>query len=155
MGISITIGNAVPKMADEDDDPDDRSPRWEVVGGESPDAPSFFGEEASSTRSPSYGQWAQFCRSVGLVGLMGENGTLVPSHPGVAILRPSDLAAVREALHAWRARPWPNPERIAGFNEYDAETDPRLDGNQARLLWLEFWIDWALKNCEHPAMGNT
>jgi hypothetical protein len=148
MGYTIKIGNAVPVMPQGED-------RWAVVGGESPDAPSFPGEEASSTRSPSYTQWANFCRDVNLVSLLGERGALMASHPGVALLRPSDLAAVRAALLAWRERPWPTAERIAGFNDYDVEPDPRYDGNLARLLWLEFWIDWALRNCEYPALGNT
>jgi hypothetical protein len=39
---------------------------------------------------------------------------------------------------------------------YDVrEPDPRYDGNLARLRWLEWWVDWALKNCKLPAVGNT
>lgn len=161
MGYTLTIGNAVPRMPSQSeiDDDEDRTPGWDVNGGESEDAPSFPGDERGSARSPSYSGWAEFCRATGLSSLffgaqgfarrenIAERDTcLIHQHPGVTLLRALDLVEVRHAVALWKAKPWPTEERIPGF-------DPEL--NLARLLWLEFWIEWALKNCEHPAIGNT
>lgn len=176
MGYNLTIGNAVPDMptrAQVDGD-ETRTPRWTVRAVTAPDAPMFLGEsEACSERSPSYSGWAQFCRDTGLSSLfygatrharsdgIAERETcLIQEHPGVALLRASDLDEVRAAIASWRARPWPTEERIAGWDPTlepfsEAKPDPRYDGHLARLLWLEFWIEWALRNCEHPALENT
>ena len=176
MGYTLTIGNAVPRMPSkaEVEGDETRTPDWTVEGGRSDAAPSFPGEWGpNSSRSPSYTGWAFFCRDTELSslfygacnharkeGIAERETSLLENHPGVALLRASDLAEVRHAIAMWQAKPWPTSVRIPGWEPnkdgFDGEkTDPRYDGNLARLLWLEFWIDWALKNCEHPAMGNT
>ena len=172
MGFTITIGNAIPQVPtqSEIDEGEDRTPRWRVQRGESEDAPSFPGDIEGSVRRPSYQVWGEFCQATDLSSLFfGAQGQknitprdtcLILDHPGVTLLAASDLVEVRHALELWRAKPWPTKNRIAGFDPNisafdDQVPDPQYDGHLCRLLWLEFWIDWALKNCEFPAIGNT
>lgn len=172
MGYTLTIGSAAPEIPDDLDE--DNEPGWRVQGMAHPDAPSFPGDEMTgkgSSRSPSYSAWADFCDATGLRDLFygaspNNNGgkytrdvCLIRSHPGVALLRPADLLEIRHARIQWEARKWPTEERIAGWEGRDpfskAEPDPRYDGNLARLLWLEWWVAYALENIKLPAMGNT
>jgi hypothetical protein len=171
MGYTITIGNAVPRVPtnlDEDIEPD-----WTVEGATHPEAPSFPGDGMTgkgSDRSPSYGGWAEFLDAAGLrdlfFGARGDGGnwtrdvSLMRKHPGVALLRPSDLLEIRHARIQWEAKPWPAEERIAGWDpdlkwSDTREPDPKYDGVLARLIWLEWWVEWALANCKLPAVGNT
>jgi hypothetical protein len=55
-----------------------------------------------------------------------------------------------------------HPDSIPGFvsdgfikDEYREEIDEeRADPILARLIWLDYWMSWALENCEHPAIYN-
>lgn len=168
MGYTITIGEAEPEWPTHPDE--DNEPGWTVKGRSRADAPTFPGDGMtgfSSERSPSYGGWSGFCRETGLHDLFfgsrnGEwtrNVSLMRQHPGVAMLRPEDLLEIRHARIQWEAKKWPTEERIAGWDpNYDfrtgGEPDPRYDGNLARLIWLEWWVDFALQNCKRPALGN-
>lgn len=171
MGYTIKIGNAEPELPTEDYD---NTPGWKVDGTSHPEAPVFPGDGMTgngSDRHPSYSQWADFCREVGLYDLFfgcaswnkersARETCLMGHHPGVAILRPADLLEIRQARERWEAKPWPTAERIAGWDPtlhmFDQrEPDPRYDGNLARLRWLEWWVTWALANCKVPALGNT
>jgi len=74
------------------------------------------------------------------------------NHPGRLLLLPSHLEIIRESLTLWKRA---HPKAIAGWcecrdcyswgkgNKYIHE---ELDDILARLIWLEFWTDWALKN---------
>ncbi len=173
MGYTIKVGEAEPRWPENLDE--DNEPDWTVKGFSLPEAPSFPGDDMTgrgSARSPSYSAWGNFCDETGLRDLFygadaRNNGgkytrdtCLIRSHPGVAILKPSDLLEIRHARIQWEAKPWPAEERIAGWdptlNWNDTrEPDAKYDGNLARLLWLEWWVDWALTNCKRPALGNT
>jgi hypothetical protein len=76
---------------------------------------------------------------------------LIADHPGAVPLLPGDLEYVRAARIR---REQTNGGRPPGFWEDDG-TDNGNDHTLARLLWLEFWIDWALDNCEVPIIQNT
>jgi hypothetical protein len=180
MGYTIKVGNAGPHVPTEDYD---NTPDWEVEGMSHPEAPTFPGDDLTSNtnaRSPSYLVWANFLEEVGLLDLFfGADGRNMPGkkatrevclmrdHPGVALLRPTDLLEIRQARERWEAKSWPTAERIAGWDpderlhpwskDFDSkrEPDPRYDGNLARLRWLEWWAAYALANCKTPAVGNT
>ena len=171
MGYTINIGSAEPEWPANLDE--DVEPGWTVEGLAREDAPTFPGDEMtgnSSSRSPSYSTWANFCRETGLYDLFfgaRYDGSTEPTrdvclmrkHPGVAALRPADLLEIRHARIRWEAKPWPTTERIAGWDPTKAwndnsEPDPRYDGNLARLLWLEWWVTYALENLKRPAVGN-
>lgn len=171
MGYTITIGEANPVWPTDPDESNE--PDWEVKGLALDGAPEFPGDSMTgkgSSRSPSYSTWSEFCRNTGLYDLFfgaryepGREVTrdvcLMRSHPGVAMLRPSDLLEIRHARIQWEAKSWPTPERIAGWDPTKAwndnsEPDPRYDGNLARLIWLEWWVAYALENMKRPALGN-
>lgn len=173
MGYDIYIGEADPYFPSGEEREYDRTPRFKVATRCHPEAPVFPGDgltENSNHRAPSYGTWTDFARDVGLYDLFfgarpvyGEKITrevsLMREHPGIALLTASDLLEVRQARERWEAKPWPASERIAGWDPAHrwtdpGEPDPRYDGGLARLLWLEWWITWALANCKAPAIYN-
>lgn len=124
--------------------------RCEVTPGQSDDAPVFPGEDYNvqvGIRWPSYSVWAEFARSVGLYPMFydEEDGLLRP-HPGVRRLSESHRLQVAAALLKYRER---HPDAVPQFAVSDE------DSTLARLVWLDFWIGWALKNCALPAFGNS
>ena len=169
MGYTITIGNAVLQYTAED-----LHLRIEVLGANHPEAPDhdvFTG--ISSSRSPSYTVWSNFCRDAGISVLFYGGGwdrtagkyvpcpdvfhretPLMAHHPGVQPLCRADLDFVRAARIK---REQANGGKPPGFWEgpMGQEKDNGTDSILARLLWLEFWFEWALDNCTIPAIGNT
>ena len=138
MGYAINIGERTGKKGRGRD----------VAHVELPDAPRFDGDERtgrSNSRHPSYSQWPEFARAVGLdlFFFHAERGTM-RDHPGIVPLEPRHLRTVRKALAEYKAS---NPDSVPGWGK---RQDPML----ARMLWLEFWISWALKNCKFPAREN-
>jgi len=78
------------------------------------------------------------------------------------VLREQDHGAVRLALETYRSA---HPDAKPGWcccddcstrpmDKSDNLPHEDLDATLARLTWLEFWIRWALDNCEHPAIYN-
>lgn len=120
-----------------------------VAGMALRNAPQFPNDEMTGQgngRHPGYSQWSDFCDEAGLEELFFAKHTgLMSAHPGTFMLRREHHATVRRALDAWRAK---HPTSTPGFG---GEYDPIL----ARLMWLDFWMDWALTNCERPAISNT
>jgi hypothetical protein len=41
-----------------------------------------------------------------------------------------------------------------GFEGWGYEGPARYDYMLARLIWLDWWMRWALENCETPAIEN-
>lgn len=162
MGYNFTIGNAVPEFRNEDGE---LSARWVVEGASSDDAPTFPNDDATGNgngRSPSYSVWADFCRDTGLYDLFyDERGHLHAGHPGCVMLKRSDLERVKEARDEWQKKAT-LPPGFAGYPEFNKEKqewehadDGKYDGALARLIWMEWWMAWALDNCETPAIQNT
>lgn len=114
-----------------------------------PVAPSFTGDPLSdhkNGRHPSYHGWHEFVKKVGLNDFFfDEDCGLMSAHPGCFILKPEHLSKIQETKTNWIAR---HPNAVPGF------MDTKFDDVLARLIWLEFWIDWSLKNCKNPAIFN-
>jgi hypothetical protein len=145
MSYDIYIGNAEVEELEEDD----VSYQIRVNRITLPDAPTFPGDEMTgngNSRHPGYSQWSEFCRKSGLYNLFfdKEDG-LMQSHPGNTALNESHSKVIEQALADWKED---HPNATPGFDN-DLH-DPIL----ARLIWLDFWVKWALKNCEHPAIWN-
>lgn len=169
MGYTITIGNAALKF-----DQDDLYLRIDVEGAEHPDAPAhcrFTGN--GNSRSPSYTTWHEFCQDAGIYPLFYGQGwdrdarryrecpegfhretPLLVEHPGCQPICHADLGYITAARIR---REQTNGGKPAGFFESigGCEIDNGTDHTLARLLWLEFWVRWALENCTIPAVGNT
>lgn len=139
MSYSIYIGRLVS-------DPEDGA--YTVVEETSVYAPRFDNDDMtgqSNGRHPGYGQWSEFCKIAGLAALFyGDRGFLKP-HPGVRPLFRGQLGTVSAALQEWKRK---FPGRTPGFAEGQ---DPIL----ARLIWLEWWMNYALDKYEYPAMANS
>jgi hypothetical protein len=154
MGYTFRVGNAVPSH-NKDDFPY-LSARWEVEGATSDEAPVFEGDEMTGNtneRSPSYTVWSDFCKATGLYEFFyDERGHLHASHPGCVGITKEDANFVTAALNRYRAKSTLPP----GFEkEWDYAGPANFDYNLARLMWLEYWMQWAVNNCETPAIQNT
>lgn len=151
MSYTITIGNAelcaddgtfsvyVPDVAL------DNAPRF-----------PFDPSENTNSRAPGYAMWANFCEESGLHELFfNHNDGLMREHPGCFVLTRDHLEVVRGVLGRWKRTNepgwdwsnWQSPDKDDGVRG--------RDGALARLLWLEWWMDWALTNCFRPAIQNT
>lgn len=166
MGYTITIGNAV--LVDYGDAPDDWDgqyvARFEVKLETHSEAPAFPGDEMtgqSNQRSPSYSAWEDTMREAGLGGLFHPPGTepetrnyfAFPEHPGCQAITPAMLATVSAAI-ARRQEVSSKPPGFMGRKWQPGDPGP-YDACLARLLWLEWWMAWALKNCVRPAIQNS
>jgi hypothetical protein len=141
MGYTIRVGNAV--VADQDVERVHVKQTWRG------DAPAFPGDYADkiNERMPSYGQWEDLAKQTGLKRLFfAEKTGLLSQNPGCAALEPRHLHEVQSAIEVIRTR---FPETTPRF---DVSTE---DAHLARLLWLEWWMEWALANCEFPAIYNS
>jgi hypothetical protein len=152
MGYTFKIGNAVSEF-DKSNFPH-LSAEWDVMSVTHPDAPTFPNDEMtgnSSERSPSYSTWAEFCRETGIFSLFyDERGHLHGGHPGCIGITPEMAAEVAQALERRRAKASLPP----GFEGWDYQGPARYDYNLARLIWLDWWMRWAIENCETPAIAN-
>ena len=154
MGYNIIIGNAEP-FFDKDDFPF-LFARWRVKTIELDNAPSFINDctSKSNMRSPSYTVWSDFCRSTGLYELFfnAANGLISAcGHPGCIGITKDDLDTVSQSLARYQSK----STLPAGFETWDYKGSPNYDYHLARLIWLEWWMRWAIENCETPAIHNS
>lgn len=161
MGYTFKIGNAVPEFSKDDGY---LSARWVVEPMRRDDAPTFPHDEMTGNgndRSPSYSAWSEFCKATGIYDVFyDERGHLHAGHPGCVMLKRSDLERVKEAREAWQ-KTSTLPPGFEGWSVYDEATktsttpdEGKYDYQLARLIWLEWWMAWALDNCETPAIEN-
>ena len=132
MGYNITIGNAVVET-DKDYFPELHA-AWTVKVVKHENAPAF-GEptDFSNARWPSYSGWAEFLRATDLEEWWKK---VAEQHPGCYGLEQEDVDTVAEAMKK--------------YVKSDEE-----DWNYNRLVWLDYWVRWAVENCETPAIENT
>lgn len=150
MGYTIRIGNAVPEFSK---DHNELWAEWRVKAESNEWAPKFVNDDLtgnSNERSPSYSAWREFTRVVGLEDLFFKDYEgLMSSHPGCKMFTQQHLDEVQTALIKYQAKATLPP----GFDDWES-TEPTHDGWLARLIWLEWWMRWALANCETPAIYN-
>jgi len=138
----------------------------------------------SNGRHPGYSQWSEFCKTADLDDLFlgkkkgtfrgyggrqyadREDNGLMSKHPGCVVITTLHHQQIAAALDRWRSA---HPNAVPGFEEplwnappviedghsYMAETKTGVDPILARLIWVEWWFGWALKNCERPALANS
>ena len=147
MGYYIAIGNAVPKF---DKDDGELYARWVVEETSNENAPSFIGDVCTENRNirlPSYTGWGEFCDKVGLTELFYDRYEgLFRQHPGCVMITQEHYQTVVDALEEYQK----HTKRPPGYDEFG-----NYDYNFARLMWLEYWMKWALENCETPAIFNS
>jgi hypothetical protein len=142
MGYSITIGEHRKYREDG---------RWvhDAEDRENPDAPSFRGDEITGRtnhRAPSYSGWHAFTSDTNLQQLFWhEKQGLMREHPGHVVLRKKHLATLKVALGVYREE---HPQAQENFFDM-------VNANLCRLIWLVYWVEWALANCKRPVIVNS
>jgi len=147
MGYTITIGQ-LEVHKNPKDGLDCTCLRLDAEGVSIDDAPAF-GEPTDHTNSrwPSYSSWSDFLRNAGLYDIFFyDNGHLIGGHPGIRLVTKELQQRVAYALVSFKAA---NPNAEAVFND-----DPK-GGTLCRLIWLDYWLTWALANCGTPVIANS
>lgn len=170
MGYNLKIGEAKIHF-----DSEYAAVRIETDGFKNPDAPTFPNDtmtENTSWRFPSYTGWSEFCKESGLYPLFYGKGwdpvyrqnvtdeetipwrerPILDHHPGVALIVFKDLDFIRKCLKQYKKTA---PKKKPGFEGWNGEDADVYDPILARLIWLEYWFDYALKNCKVPVMTNS
>lgn len=171
MGYDIYIGNAELNYSQEDD-----YIAVHVKEVELETAPAFENDTLSAhcnNRHPSYSGWSGFVKRVGLEAFFQDTETgRMREHSGIFPLCEDHYAIIKAALEKHRAS-LPDDiqpgfiddspilkedgtfERWATKEEYEERRlASKTDADLARLLWLEWWVRWALDNCQYPAIYN-
>lgn len=169
MSYDIYIGNIEMRKAYQDEEYTEITEHSRIIDGKTvyfepyvpevrlENAPTFPNDEMtgnSNNRHPGYSQWAEFCRKAGLYNLFFNEDGLMNEHPGHAALTQKHADVIQLALMRWE-KIFPNS--VPGFGGYcptEGDDEVAYDGILARLLWLNFWVQWAVKNCENPAIYN-
>ena len=139
MGYSLAIGELTSII---DDDNGEERPYVECVKHD--DAPAFDEPtDYTNQRWPSYTSWADFAEGVGLSDLLLD--TLIPEHPGIAPILPEHLDMVKRATLKMK-------QRFKGIGAADGSDEGWW---LMRLVWLEYWMKWALENCKQPTFYNS
>jgi hypothetical protein len=109
MGYDLTIGEAEMRVPSAEEVRERQcSPHIRVAakGAVAADAPTFPGDVMtgnSSSRSPSYSGWHDFCRETGLTELFhSEESGLLREHPGCAVLTSDHHTEIAAALDRYR-----------------------------------------------------
>ena len=122
-------------------------------------APSFPNDELtgnSNYRAPSYSAWSDFLRGAGLYDMFFDKSEgLMREHPGCFIINENHLKKIQGAVKRRKEVSAKQP----GFSGFSFSTgcfdEDLYDSTLARLLWLEFWFQWALLNCKNPCIKNS
>lgn len=167
MGYTITIGQAVV-------DYNDDFVYIDAQNATHPDAPAHCPfTENSNCRSPGYSAWSKFCEAAGITTLFYGGGWQYPGyapcpdgfhrdtcllndHPGAQPISQADADYVSAKLVEYRRK---HPDAEPGFWDWGAHTNWRevdngKDPTLARLMWLDFWMRWAVENCDKPVVAN-
>jgi len=154
MGYSITIGELTHVTEDGETFPD-------VDDIELPEAPAYPNDinQRKNVRWPSYTVWSDFTRDVGLHDLFFNKTTgLMREHPGCFSLTGDHAWQIRQAWVNYESRyPQANPRFAVIDYRTTVVTDPATaeDATLARLMWLDWWVRWALDHCTNPVIHNS
>lgn len=114
--------------------------------------PLFIDSGKENFRHPGYSQWEKFCTIVGLhKHFFDKEKGILKRHPGIHLLAKKDLTAFKKARASWLKK---YPEAKLALMGEDEENITEADWIYYRLVWLCFWTEWALKNCEKPIFTN-
>lgn len=145
MSVDITIGETI--SVTDADEGSIRVPR--VLKRTVRDGPQFPQENIldrrSNHRAIATHIWGDFLNEVGLWDLFEGHGGLAAEagDDGAVALTVEHHQAVVSALGRYRIA---HRQAVPQYETTDE------DAALARLIWLEWWMAWALAHCEHPAI---
>jgi hypothetical protein len=126
-----------------------------------PDAPVFENDQLTKNenhRHPSYTVWHEMTKQTGIEDLFFNKKTgLMREHPGTQLLTFEHRNQIRQAKERWLEK---YPDAVPGFEPMVFETKPKEEDifnpgwTLARITWLDFWVNWAVENCEFPVIYN-
>ena len=159
MAHHIFIGNAEPIYNEELNEY-----CWIVKKIRHESAPTLINDKLtgnSNYRGPSYLAWHNFIIEAGLQNLLEGPESLMPES-GCKKINNEHLAIVNNALNEWTDshdlpagfHDWEDFEVDEQTDEWEIPSGQKYDWILARLIWLEYWINWAINNCENPALYN-
>lgn len=140
MGYTLKIGEATIEP-----DPEIFYIRTGVRGEEHENAPAF-GEptDRSNSRWPSYNNWYEFERVFNLEDVFrDEKKGLITGRPNVALITKWHKERIDQEYENFMKK-YPDSKPC-----YNTESDK--DKYLVRMVWLKYWVDWALENCNVPA----
>lgn len=146
MAITITVGNAIIEK-------DDYAGYYVIVEDvKLSEAPCFEGDEDSwniNSRSPSHNQWFRIIDISGLHEAYKEGGFMYTADGNCKIIPLTEhhVVSIENAIKSLKEN-YPGSKARIGIQYSE------VDGVLCRLEWLAWWIKWALKNCEFPALDN-
>lgn len=157
MGYSITIGEL--KVCQHPEDGLDSSCiSFDADSVKIENAPAF-GEPTDYTNSrwPSYSGWSECLEDAGMYDLFFDSGHLIGGHPGLRLVTKELVYAVSEAKQEFEYK-FPNVKATYGSRGDDIwdvdKKNPRENSTYCRMVWLDFWLKWAIENCDIPVISN-
>lgn len=164
MGYNLTIGELEIEYVQDKDCP---HISLNAASQTNADAPAFGeGTDYTNQRWPSYTAWSNFYKFVGLEELFtGKNSQgqyvrddgLLVSHPGCVPLTKKHREEINKALDEFKIK-YPDAIPTYGNPGDNFEGDPNNPEENAylvRLVWLQYWVNWALDNCKQPVFENS
>lgn len=169
MGYTLRIGELEIEYHQSDDEP---RISLSAKGFHHEHAPAF-GEptDGESQRWPSYTSWREFTEFCGVHSLFygseqrkGErirDDFLIQEHPGCVPLTERHRREINKALRDYKAK-YPNAEPTYGRPAPEGQSalmwedkeNPEENSWMCRLVWLHYWVNWALDNCKRPVFEN-
>lgn len=162
MGYTFKIGDLITETYTDDDDGHSYT-RYDVHNIVLDDAPEFPNDEMtgkSNGRHPSYSTWRIFCDATCITDIFYENRNIRGGHPGYFDITEEIVVEISMALATYK-KTSTKPPGFDGFPAYDPlagdwviPDEGKYDGYLARLIWLDFWVNWTFNNCKQPAIIN-
>ncbi|MEK3849952.1 MULTISPECIES: hypothetical protein [Paenibacillus] len=109
------------------------APVWELP--ENDPFPDLVGK--GNFTYPSNSGFARFSSATGLKDVLFNFDSTATT-----LIKDDDLKIIRRAKEQWITD---HPKSIAGWRRNE-------DDILAKLIWYEFWFEWALNNCKIPAI---
>lgn len=147
MSYCIYIGEAVVRRPEDWESENTTAPELYVVVEEMERTDAPYSPDASgytNGRHPGYSSMKEWTEAVGLYDLFFDKESgLMRQHPGCFALTREHLARITTARERWAKE---HPETV----------DPNYEHHfmYLRLVWYEWWVKYALKNCQRPAIYN-
>ncbi len=150
MGYNLIIGEAIIEKYPEDEFGDGYV-EITVEGARQDDAPAFDDPtDYTNERWPSYTAWHEFAEAVGIEDILFDtdsNGSIRGGHPGHFLITDKFKSEIDSAVDRHMMK---YPDAVP---TYDSERPQ--DYQLPRLLWIQYWTDWALENCTNPIFKNS